>query len=78
MILSIGLESTYKFIKQANELLAISKTTALFVLTDSAQGVKETNVVKSLFTESLSYGAGGLLVTKTSLSWRLEQGVGYL
>lgn len=64
LILSVGLESAYKFIKQANELLNVSKTPALFLMTDSAQGTKETNVVRGLFAEHLTYGADGLKLAK--------------
>ena len=65
-ILSVGLEPTYKFIKQANELLSVASTTAVFFLTTSAQGTKETNVVRGLFTEQLLYGVEGLKVTSAS------------
>jgi hypothetical protein len=66
LILSVGLESAYKFIKQANELLTVSKTSALFLMTESAQGTKETNVVRGLFSEQLTYGAGGLKLAKSA------------
>ena len=60
MILTTGLEATYKFIKQANALLSASRITAMFLMTTSALGAKETNVVRSLFNERLQYGESGL------------------
>jgi hypothetical protein len=66
MILSSGLESSYKFIKQANEMLSASKTTAVFLVTKAAHSEKETNIVKSLFTDQLAYGEDGLKVSKLS------------
>jgi len=66
MILSVGLESTYKFMKQANELLEAARTTAVFLLTMAAQGTRETNVVKSNFSEQFSYSLEGLRIVKAA------------
>jgi len=66
LILTVGLESTYKFVKQANELLGAGRTTAAFFMTMSAQGTKETNVLRGMFTKQLSYGQSGLSVTRDS------------
>ena len=59
MILSTGIEATYKFVKQANSLLSTAHATAVFMLTDSAVGEKEKAVVRGLFNERLSYEKDG-------------------
>jgi hypothetical protein len=64
MLLSSGVEHTYKFIKQANEMLNVSKTTAVFLITKAAHTEKEINIVKSLFTDQLAFGEGGLNFSK--------------
>ncbi len=64
MILSSSFESTYKFLKQANELIAASGKTAIFLVTRSAQGERESNIVRSLFPNQLAYDARGLEVLK--------------
>jgi hypothetical protein len=61
LILTSGLEVTYKFLKQANEMLNTSKITAVFLLTLGAHSDREVNVVKSLFSNIVSF-SGGLLV----------------
>lgn len=61
LILTSGLEVTYKFLKQANEMLNSSKITAIFLLTQGAHSDREVNVVKSLFSNIVSF-SGGLLV----------------
>jgi len=60
LILSSGLEMTYKFLKQANEMLSSNKVTAIFLLTFGAHNEREVNVIKSLFGNILTYGAGQL------------------
>src|SRR5712692_1220390 len=61
LIITSGLEVTYKFLKQANEMLNTSKITAVFLLTLGAHSDREVNVVKSLFSNIVSF-SGGLLV----------------
>jgi hypothetical protein len=64
MLLSSGVEHTYKFLKQANEMLNASKTTAIFLITKAAHTEKEINIVKSLFTDQLAFGEEGLAFAK--------------
>ena len=66
LILSSGLEVTYKFLKQANEMLSINKVTSVFLLTFGAHNDREVNVVKSLFSNILNYGSGQLGTQKSS------------
>ncbi len=65
LILSSGLEMTYKFLKQANEMLSNRQVTAVFLITLGAHSERESNIVKSLFSNLLTYRGGQLAVLKT-------------
>ncbi len=65
LLLSSGLETTYKFLKQANEMISSHAVTAVFLMTSGAHGEREVSIVKSLFSNQLSYGSGQLAVQKT-------------
>jgi hypothetical protein len=64
LILTSGLEVTYKFLKQANEMLNGSKITAVFLLTGGAHSDREVNVVKSLFSDIVGSAGGQFVVQK--------------
>jgi len=64
LILTSGLEMTYKFLKQANEMLSSGKVTSIFLLTSGAHSAKEVNVVKSLFSNILSFSEAQLTIQK--------------
>ena len=64
LILSSGLEMTYKFLKQANEMLNTHHVTAVFLMTAGAHSEREVNVVKSLYSNIVSYQAGQFVVQK--------------
>jgi len=66
LILSSGLEVTYKFLKQANEMLNTHHVTAVFLMTAGAHAEREVNVVKSVFSNIVSF-SGGQFVTQKSL-----------
>jgi hypothetical protein len=66
LILSSGLEVTYKFLKQANEMLNTHHVTAVFLMTAGAHSEREVNVVKSLFSNIVSYQVGQFVVQKLS------------
>jgi hypothetical protein len=66
LILTSGLEITYKFLKQANEMLGSHKVTSVFLMTLGAHSEREVNVVKSLFGNILSFGGNQLTVQKSS------------
>ncbi len=65
LILSSGLEVTYKFLKQANEMLSSNRVTALFLMTAGAHSEREVNVVKSLFSNIVGFQNGQLAVQKS-------------
>ncbi|MDA4118258.1 MAG: DUF835 domain-containing protein [Thaumarchaeota archaeon] len=64
VILSSSFESAYKFLKQANELVGSSGKTAIFLITKAAHSERESNIVRSLFPNQLSYDSRGLDVSK--------------
>ena len=64
LILSSGLEVTYKFLKQANEMLNTHHVTAVFLMTAGAHSDREVNVVKSLYSNIVTFQAGQVTVQK--------------
>jgi len=66
LILSSGLEVTYKFLKQANEMLNTHHVTAVFLLTAGAHSEREVNIVKSLFSNIIGFQGGQFAVQKES------------
>ena len=64
LILTSGLEVTYKFLKQANEMLNTHGVTAVFLMTSGAHTEREVNVVKSLFGNILVFQAGQFTIQK--------------
>jgi hypothetical protein len=65
LILSAGLETTYKFLKQTIEMTSSHAVTAVFIFTSGAHNVREESIVRSLFSNQLSYSSGQLAVQKT-------------
>lgn len=49
MLVSSGFEPTYKFLKSANEVLAVTNVTSLFLMTEGIHDPKVVATVKSLF-----------------------------
>jgi multisubunit Na+/H+ antiporter MnhG subunit len=64
LILSDGLETTYKFLKQAIEMTSSHAITAVFLMTSGAHNEREQSIVRSLFSNQLSYKSGHLAVDK--------------
>jgi hypothetical protein len=65
LILSAGLETTYKFLKQTIEMASSRSVTAVFLFTSGAHNEREESIIRSLFSHQLSYGSGQLTVQKT-------------
>jgi hypothetical protein len=64
LILSSGLETTYKFLKQVNEMASSHALTAVFLVTSGAHSEREVSIVKSLFSNQIVYRAGQLSLQK--------------
>jgi len=64
LILSIGFEKTYKFMRYALDMLSSSRVTALFLLNPNAHDPKVTSSLRNLFSNQVTYGKDGLQVIK--------------
>lgn len=60
LILSSGFENTYKFLKQANQVLSEPRITSIFLMTKNAHSEREVLLMKSLFANHLSIDSDGL------------------
>ncbi|MDG6998542.1 MAG: hypothetical protein JRN15_05435 [Nitrososphaerota archaeon] len=59
MLVSSGFESTYKALKNANEVLAGPNVTSLFIMTRSIHDQKIVAAIRSLFSTHLQSGVDG-------------------
>ena len=59
MLVSSGFESTYKALKNANEMLIDPNVTSLFIMTKGIHDQKIVTAIRSLFPTHLSLGADG-------------------
>lgn len=66
LVLSIGLEKTYEFLRYALEVLASEKVTVLFLFNPEAHDPKVAFSLRSLFKDQVSYGKDGLKIIKLS------------
>jgi hypothetical protein len=63
-ILTLRLETTYKFLKKMLEAVDSDRVTAIFLITAGAHEVKDTSLVKSLFANQLKFAARGFETTR--------------
>jgi hypothetical protein len=63
-ILSSGLESSYKFLKQAIQQVSEPRVTSVFLFTQDAHDERTENIIKTLFSDHLVEDKSGLRVTK--------------
>jgi hypothetical protein len=66
LLLSSGLERTYKFLKQVLEMTSDPRITGLFLAVGHAHDERAMNFVKSLFATHLAFDDSGLEVTRHS------------
>lgn len=64
LVLYLGFESAYKFLKQANEIVAKPGVSAVYLMIRGAQDERTTNLVKSLFRMHAAFDEEGLRVTR--------------
>jgi len=64
LILFIGFEKTYGFLRYALELLALENGTSLFLFDPRAHDVKVASAFRSLFSDQITYGKEGLRVVR--------------
>lgn len=63
-ILTLGLETSYKFLKKILEAIDSDRITALFLMTEGAHGERETNLIRSLFANQIRFDAKGFEATR--------------
>ena len=59
MILSSSVEASYKFLKQANEIIDPKRVMAMFLFTPGAHDDRTVNLVKALFANHIVMGKDG-------------------
>jgi len=64
LILDSGFQDTYKFLRQANEILSRGNVVSVFLVLAKAHDEKVMNVIKNLYSAQLAYDSMGLRVTK--------------
>jgi hypothetical protein len=60
LIVSLGLENTYKFLKQANEILSEPRVTSLFLITRGAHDERAFNLIRGLYPIRMLCDEGGI------------------
>jgi hypothetical protein len=63
-VLDSGFEDTYKFLRQANEILSQGQVTSIFIILSRAHDEKDMNLIRRLYSGQLVYDASGLRITK--------------
>jgi len=64
LVLTIGFEKTYHFMKCAAEMLASPKVTALFLINAIAHGSVVVSSLRGLFSNQISFGRNGIQTIK--------------
>jgi hypothetical protein len=64
LVLSLGFEKTYRFMRYAAEMLASSRITALFLVNQIAHGPEAASSLRSLFNNQISFGKAGIQTAK--------------
>jgi hypothetical protein len=66
LVLSVGFEKTYRFMRYAVELLASPRNTVLFLLNQNAHDPKVASGLRGLFSDQISFGKEGIQTIKLS------------
>jgi hypothetical protein len=64
LIVSMGLQKSYQFLKLANEIMFDSEVESIFLITQTGHDEKTMALVKGLFANQLSFGPTGLKTVK--------------
>jgi hypothetical protein len=64
LVLSIGFDKTYRFIRYALEMLASPRNTVLFLLNRTAHDPKVASSLRSLFSNQIFFGEEGIQTVK--------------
>jgi hypothetical protein len=66
LILSVGFEKTYRFMRYAVEMLASPRNTVLFLLNQNAHDPKVASSLRGLFSDQVFFGKEGIQTVKLS------------
>jgi len=66
LVLSVGFEKTYRFMRYAVELLASPRNLVLFLLNQNAHDPKVTSSLRGLFSDQMSFGKEGIQTIRLS------------
>jgi hypothetical protein len=66
LVLSIGFEKTYHFMRRAAEMLASPRVTAIFLVNPFAHGPEVASSLRGLFGNQISFGKDGIQAVKLS------------
>jgi len=66
LVLSVGFEKTYRFMRYAVEMLASPRNTVLFLLNQNAHDLKVASSLRGLFSDQVFFGKGGIQTVKLS------------
>jgi len=66
LVLSVGFEKTYRFMRYAVEMLASPRNTVLFLLNQNAHDPRVTSSLRGLFSDQISFRKEGIKTVKLS------------
>jgi len=66
LVLSVGFEKTYRFMRYAVEMLASPRNTVLFLLNQNAHDPKVASSLRGLFNDQMYFGKEGIQTVKLS------------
>jgi hypothetical protein len=72
LIMTIGFEKTYRFIRYTIEMLTSPRITVLFLLNQTAHDLKVRSSLSSLFSDQISFGREGMQIVKLSKEERAQ------
>lgn len=64
LVLSSSLENAYKFLKQANEIIDLTRVASIFLFTASAHDERTVNLIKTLFTNHILVDDAGARIVR--------------
>ena len=64
LVLSSSLENAYKFLKQANEIIDLTRVASIFLFTASAHEERTVNLIKTLFTNHILVDDAGARIVR--------------
>jgi len=66
LVLTVGFEKTYRFMRYATEILTSPRNTVVFLLNQTAHDLKVASSLKGLFDDQISLGKEGIQTVKLS------------